>query len=84
MTRREVPYDISVTRNANCKRSETMDLSVLILLTNKNINVLVKVLFFFDSTTRIWVWTEKEGFLTLIWAQQWIASVFNRILSGIL
>ena len=85
-TRHEVPYDVTVTRNANCKRSETTDLLMLILLTNKNINVLVKDLFFFDSTTRIWVRTEKAGFLTLVWvwAQQWIASVFNRIPSGIL
>jgi hypothetical protein len=55
MTRHEVPYDIIATRNANGKRSETMDLFTLILLPNKNINVLVNDLFFFDSTTRIWV-----------------------------
>jgi hypothetical protein len=55
MTRHDVPYDIIVTRDTNCKRSETMDLFMLILLMNKNINVLVKDLFFFDSTTRMWV-----------------------------
>ena len=36
MARHEVPYDIIVTRNANCKRSDTMDFLMLILSKKKN------------------------------------------------
>jgi hypothetical protein len=75
--------DVIVKRTAYCERSETTDFFYAYFLSNNYIKVLVSDLLFFDSSTTMRLQKEKAGTLTLIWAQQWIASVLNRSPSGI-